>query len=86
MRTLIWSKTFVRALRRTIKKHPALKQDIEQTLRLLTKDPFAPQLETHKLTQREIVGARKGWRVLWGGSPHRERVSHPPVLSLASCW
>jgi len=49
MRTLIWSNTFVNALRRTIKKHPTLKQDIEETLKLLTKDPFAPQLETHKL-------------------------------------
>ncbi|MCL0074364.1 type II toxin-antitoxin system mRNA interferase toxin, RelE/StbE family [Dehalococcoidia bacterium] len=49
MRTLIWSKTFVRASRRTIKKHPSLKQDIEETLRLLRKYPFAPQLETHKL-------------------------------------
>jgi len=49
MRTLIWSKTFVRALRRTIKKHPTIKQDIEETLKLLTKDPFTPQLKTHKL-------------------------------------
>jgi addiction module RelE/StbE family toxin len=49
MRTLIWGKTFVRAFRRTIKKHPTLNKDIEETLRLLVKDPFAPQLETHKL-------------------------------------
>jgi len=49
MRTLIWSKTFVRAIKRTIKKYPALSNDIEKTLRLLIEDPFAPQLETHKL-------------------------------------
>lgn len=49
MRTLIWGKTFVRAFKRTIKKHPTLKQDVEETLRLLLKDPFDPQLETHKL-------------------------------------
>lgn len=49
MRTLIWGKTFIRAFKRTIKKHPTLKQDIEETLGVLTKDPFAPQLETHKL-------------------------------------
>jgi addiction module RelE/StbE family toxin len=49
MRTLIWGKTFVRAFKRTIKKHPNLGKDIEKTLRLLVKDPFAPQLETHKL-------------------------------------
>jgi mRNA-degrading endonuclease YafQ of YafQ-DinJ toxin-antitoxin module len=33
----------------TIKKHPTLKRDIEETLGLLTKDPFVPQLEAHKL-------------------------------------
>ncbi len=52
MRTLIWGKTFVRAFRRTIKKHLTLKQDIEKTLRLLVKDPFNPLLETHKLKGR----------------------------------
>jgi len=49
MRTLIWSKTFVRAFRRTIKKHPTLNKDIEETLALLVKSPFVPQLETHRL-------------------------------------
>jgi addiction module RelE/StbE family toxin len=49
MRTLIWSKTFVRALKRTVRKHSALQNDIEETLRLLAEDPFDPQLETHKL-------------------------------------
>ena len=49
MRTLLWSKTFVRAFKRTIKKQPTISKDIEKTLKLLTKDPFAPQLETHKL-------------------------------------
>ncbi|HEX3035211.1 MAG TPA: type II toxin-antitoxin system mRNA interferase toxin, RelE/StbE family [Thermodesulfobacteriota bacterium] len=49
MRTLIWGKTFLRAFRRTVKKHPDLEKDIEETLRLLTEDPFAPRLATHKL-------------------------------------
>ncbi len=49
MRTLIWSKTFVRAFKRTIKKYPNWVEDIEETLRLLVEDPFAKQLETHKL-------------------------------------
>jgi mRNA-degrading endonuclease YafQ of YafQ-DinJ toxin-antitoxin module len=49
MRTLIWGKTFLRAFNRTIKKHPTLKQDIEETLGFLTKDPFNLRLETHKL-------------------------------------
>ncbi len=49
MRKLIWSKTFIRAFKRVIKKHPNLRKDIEDTLRLLVQGPFAPQLETHKL-------------------------------------
>lgn len=49
MRTLIWGKAFIRAFKRTTKKHPNLRKDIEKTLRLLAKDPFGPQLETHKL-------------------------------------
>ncbi len=32
-----------------MKKHPYLREDIEDTLRLLVQDPFAPQIETHKL-------------------------------------
>ncbi|MBU1753332.1 type II toxin-antitoxin system mRNA interferase toxin, RelE/StbE family [bacterium] len=49
MRTLIWSKTFTRAFSRVLKKHLTLNKDIEETLKLLVKDPFIPQLETHKL-------------------------------------
>ncbi|MEK9148826.1 MAG: type II toxin-antitoxin system mRNA interferase toxin, RelE/StbE family [Candidatus Desantisbacteria bacterium] len=49
MRTLIWSKTFTRAFRRAIKKYPTLAKEIEETMRLLVKAPFVPQLETHKL-------------------------------------
>ena len=49
MRTLIWGKTFVKAFKRMKKRHPTLHEDIEKTLRLLVKDPFIPQLETHKL-------------------------------------
>jgi len=49
MRRLIWGKTFVKAFKRTIKKLPTLSKDIEKILRLLAEDPFAPQLETHKL-------------------------------------
>lgn len=49
MRTLIWSSTFIRAFKKVIRKQPDLRRDIENTLRLLVHDPFAPQLETHKL-------------------------------------
>ena len=49
MRTLIWGKTFLRAFKRTVKKHPELRHDIEGTLRLLAKDPFDARMATHKL-------------------------------------
>ena len=49
MRKLIWGATFIRAYKRTLKKYPHLKNSIEGTLRLLVDDPFALQLETHKL-------------------------------------
>lgn len=38
-----------RAYKRTLKKHPTLSKDIEETLKLLIADPFTPRLETHKL-------------------------------------
>jgi addiction module RelE/StbE family toxin len=49
MRTLIWSKTFIRALKRWTQKRPELRSEIENTLRKIANDPFDPQLKTHKL-------------------------------------
>ena len=49
MRSLVWSKTFTRALKRTLRKQPAAKESIDATLRLLQKDPFAVKLAAHKL-------------------------------------
>jgi len=49
MRTLIWGKTFLKAFRRTDKRHPELRKELEKTLRLLAEDPFAARLATHKL-------------------------------------
>ena len=49
MRTLIWGKAFKRTFKRIIKKHPDLKENIEDTLKILSENPFVPQLETHKL-------------------------------------
>lgn len=49
MRSVIWGKTFEKAFKLTIKKHPAIKKEIEKALKLLVEDPFASQLETHKL-------------------------------------
>lgn len=49
MRTLIWSKTFIRAAKRYTRKHPSYSNNIQDTLRILAENPFALQLETHKL-------------------------------------
>jgi mRNA interferase YafQ len=49
MRKLIWSNTFVRSFKRTIKKNPTIVKEIEKTLRSIIEDPFLPQLGTHKL-------------------------------------
>ena len=39
----------MRAFKRGLKKRPEVREDIENTLRLLVQDPFTPELETHKL-------------------------------------
>ena len=49
MRNLVWGNTFIKALTRTLKKHPGIKNDIEETLKLLAEDPFDKRLSTHKL-------------------------------------
>lgn len=56
MRKLVWSKTFERAYKRTIKRQPEMKNDILKTIQLLIKDPFLPALETHKL-HGKLAGA-----------------------------
>jgi mRNA-degrading endonuclease YafQ of YafQ-DinJ toxin-antitoxin module len=43
MRTLIWGKTFIKAFKRTVKQSPAVRQSLEETLRLLESEPFAPK-------------------------------------------
>jgi mRNA interferase YafQ len=49
MRTVIWGKSFFRGYKRTVRKHPEVTADIEKALRILEANPFALQLETHKL-------------------------------------
>ena len=49
MRTIIWSNTFVRSLKKLLRKRPDLHGEVEEALRHLIEDPFLPQLETHKL-------------------------------------
>ena len=52
---LIWSKTFIRIFKRKIRRQPELRVTVEQTLRLLSENPFYPALHSHKLK-----GALKG--------------------------
>ena len=49
MRTLVWSSSFVRALKRKVGRQPGLRNRVEQTLRQLAEDPFHPSLHSHKL-------------------------------------
>lgn len=49
MRQLVWSNTFRRALRRTLRRQPQLRGDIASTLNRLQANPFDPRLATHKL-------------------------------------
>jgi len=56
VRRLVWGKTFARAYKRMLRKHPELDVTIEQTLQLLLDDPFHPSLETHKL-KGKLAGA-----------------------------
>ena len=48
-RLLLRSSAFVRAARKTVRKHPKVADDIRNTLELLAKDVSHPQLRTHKL-------------------------------------
>ena len=49
MRQLIWEKAFISSLKRAVKKQPALRNEFDQTLKLLQQDAFAASLEAHKL-------------------------------------
>lgn len=48
-RTLLKSRPFIRAAKRTVKKDARLAKDIQATLDLLSEDAFHPRLKTHKL-------------------------------------
>ncbi|MDP8238601.1 MAG: type II toxin-antitoxin system mRNA interferase toxin, RelE/StbE family [Candidatus Hatepunaea meridiana] len=46
---LLRTNSFIRAAKRTVKKHPFIVKDIQETLELLSEDAFHPLLKTHKL-------------------------------------
>lgn len=49
MRTLIWSKTFIRMIKSLKRRNSQLLTDLQDTLNILVTDPFDPRLKTHKL-------------------------------------
>jgi addiction module RelE/StbE family toxin len=49
MKILVFSSSFKRAFKTTIKRRPDLQAKIEERLRLLATDPHNPILRTHKL-------------------------------------
>ncbi len=49
MIALVFSSSFKRAFKTSIKRRPDLKPKIEAKLRLLANDPYDPILRTHKL-------------------------------------
>ena len=46
---LLRSSAFVREARRTVRKNPQIAQNIQNTLELLSTEPFHHRLRTHKL-------------------------------------
>jgi addiction module RelE/StbE family toxin len=46
---LIWSKRFVRDLKRLVRRNQEIMLEIEKTLQQLSEDSFHPSLKTHKL-------------------------------------
>ena len=52
MRHLVWDSSFRRAFRRTTRRDHRLQERILEVLAALSKDPFEPELKTHKLRGR----------------------------------
>ena len=50
MRQLVLTSRFRRTFRRFVRRNPALQRQIENTLRQMQDDVFAPGLGTHKLS------------------------------------
>jgi len=49
VKTLVWGASFRRAVKKTVRRQPDLREQIDRALRRLADDPFHPALRTHKL-------------------------------------
>jgi len=49
LKTLIWTSSFKRSFKRSVRHRPDLLVKIEHALNKLIEDPFYPTLHTHKL-------------------------------------
>jgi mRNA interferase YafQ len=49
LKTLVWSGTFIRALKRIARSKPDVRIKIEQALQTLAENPLHPSLRSHKL-------------------------------------
>jgi mRNA-degrading endonuclease YafQ of YafQ-DinJ toxin-antitoxin module len=47
---LVWDESFLKNVKKWLKKHPELKIKFEERIRLFTLDPFSPSLKTHNLS------------------------------------
>ena len=56
MKSLLWSKSFLRAYKRTVLQHPEIRTKIKSILEQLADDPFHPNLRSHKL-KGELAGS-----------------------------
>jgi addiction module RelE/StbE family toxin len=50
MISLIWSPRFIKKLEKYLKKHPELKDILEEKLNIFVKNPHYPELKNHKLS------------------------------------
>lgn len=46
----VWDSAFKKSYKKNISKSPQLKSAFRESLKAFQKDPFAPQLKTHKLS------------------------------------
>jgi len=52
--TLVWARTFLRTARTFVRLHPQLEGLLEDVLKQLERDPYAPRLRLHPLKGRHV--------------------------------